>query len=401
MSEPHATRAPALKGVRIIDFTRVLAGPYCTVMLSDLGAEVIKVENPAGGDESRQFKPPALAGESTYFMALNRNKKSVVLDLSTPAGKAAATRLADDADVVVENFRPGVMQRLGLDYATLSEHNPGLIYCAISGYGSSGPLATRPGLDPVIQAECGLMAMTGEPDGRPMRIGVSLVDATTGHFACQAILAALYERQTSGAGQRLEVSLFDTGVNMLVNFAASYLMAGVTPGRPGNGNLVSQPAGVYQAADGPFVLTCVGDNAFRRLCVEVLERPELVEDPRFIDNPSRLAHAVTLTHELDQQLHTLTRETWLARLRAASIPCGEVRTVKEALESAEFQAANLATTVDHPIAGQIRVLRSPLRMSATPLVDPCPAPTFGEHTDEVLTELGYDEVALAAFASDA
>ena len=235
---PPANRT-ALDGVRVLDFTRVLASPYYTMMLSDLGAEIIKIEHPAGGDETRRFLPPQVAGESTYFLHVNRNKKSVVLDLSTAQGKEVVLALAEQVDVVVENFRPGVMARLGLDYDSLRAVNPRLVYCSISGYGTEGPLATRAGLDPVIQGECGLMALTGEPDGEYMRIGVSLVDTMTGVLASQTILAALLARGHSGVGQRVEVSLFDTGVNMLVNFGAAYLMAGVEPARPGNGNLVA------------------------------------------------------------------------------------------------------------------------------------------------------------------
>jgi crotonobetainyl-CoA:carnitine CoA-transferase CaiB-like acyl-CoA transferase len=386
-----AGQPTALEGLRVLDFTRVLAGPYCTLMLSDLGAEVIKVENPAGGDETRRFLPPDVEGESTYFLHVNRNKKSVVLDLSKPEGKAAALALAAKADVLVENFRPGVMARLGLDYQSIKADNPRIVYCSISGYGTTGPLATRAGLDPVIQAECGLMALTGEPDGQPMRIGVSLVDAMTGLFASQTILAALTHRGMSGLGQQVEVSLFDTGVNMLVNFASSFLMAGVEPGRPGNGNLVSQPAGLFEASDGSFVVTCASDAAFVKFCEGVLKAPELAGDPRFKTNRERLTNQAALTAELNARLSTNTRDAWIKRMREVGVPGGEVRTVAQALTSEEFHARDMITEVEHPTAGVLRMLRPPMLMAGTPIRAPAPAPLFGEHTETVLRDIaGYD-----------
>ena len=387
------TNAPsaALQGIRVLDFTRVLAGPYCTLSLGDLGAEIIKVENPAGGDETRKFLPPELEGESTYFLHVNRNKKSVVLDLSQPEGKRIALELSHRADVLVENFRPGVMTRLGLDYDSVRAGNQGIVYCSISGYGTKGPLATRAGLDPVIQGECGLMALTGEPDGEPMRIGVSLVDAMTGVFASQSVLAALVARGVSGVGQRVEVSLFDTGINMLVNFGAAYLMAGIDPDRPGNGNLVAQPAGVYQAQDGRLIVTCPNETQFARMCRDVLDAPELLEDPRFRDNPSRLEHVEALTSALNQRLSVRPRAEWLEALRSAGVPGGEVRTVGEALNSEEFESRDLVAEVSHPKLGLLSLMRGPMQLDGTPCVEPVAAPMFGEHTNDVLTDLlGYD-----------
>ena len=376
-----------LGDIRVLDFTRVLSGPYCTAMLSDLGAEVIKIEGPGGGDPSRSFLPPEVAGESTYFLQLNRNKLSVVLDLATAAGKRAAVELAATVDVVVENFRPGAMQRLGLDYEAVKERNPDVVYCSITGYGSTGPFANRAGLDPVIQAESGLMAMTGEPDGAPMRIGISLVDVSAGMYAAQAVMAALMHRQQTGAGQRVEVSLFDTGVNMLTNFGASYLMTGAEPERPGNGNLVAQPSGVYQAADGSMVMTCVGDPAFKRLCADGLGQPELAQDPRFATNPARLANVDALNSALNTILGKQPRDMWIKSFRAIGVPAGEVRTVREALESPEFYHSDLIDEVVHGSAGTLRLLRSPIHMSGTPVQSPSPAPLLGEHTAQVLADV--------------
>jgi crotonobetainyl-CoA:carnitine CoA-transferase CaiB-like acyl-CoA transferase len=401
MAASAQTTQTVLDGIRVLDFSRVLAGPYCTATLGDLGADVIKIESPDGGDPSRGFGPPEIAGESTYFLQLNRNKRSVVLDLATDAGKAAARRLALKCDVIVENFRPGVMTRLGLDYANIALENPQVVYCSISGYGSDGPLAQRAGLDPVIQAESGLMAMTGETHGEPMRIGISLVDATSGMFASQAILAALLHRQNSGVGQRVDVALFDTGVNMLVNFAANFLMAGATPSRPGNGNLVAQPSGVYQTADGSLVLTCVGDATFKRMCVEGLGEPELAANPRFIDNSARIANVQALSAELNRILASAPRKVWIERLRSAGIPAGEIRSVEQALTSEEFELSNLVDKVEHPSAGPLNVLRSPMRLSQTPIRTPRPAPLLGEHTQAVLSAAGFDGAELQALLTAA
>ena len=389
-----------LGDVRVLDFTRVLSGPYCTAMLSDLGAEVIKIEAPGGVDPSRSFSPPDVAGESTYFMQLNRNKQSVVLDLGTPHGRAAAAALASTVDVVVENFRPGVTHRLGLDYDAVKAANPDVVYCSITGYGSTGPLAGRAGLDPVIQAESGLMAMTGEPDGAPMRIGISLVDVTSGMYAAHAILAALMHRNRTGEGQQVAVSLFDTGVNMLTNFGASYLMTGVEPGRPGNGNLVAQPSGLYQSADGPLVMSCVGDSAFRRLCIEGLEQPQLVEDERFATNPARLAHVDALSAILNALFAEDRREVWIEKLRGAGIPCGEVRSVAQAMQSPEFAQAGLVDEVEHPRAGKVPLLRSPVRMDRTPVKTPAAAPALGQHTEQVLATLDLTDAQRQAVLGD-
>lgn len=396
---PHASGAPrrhALEGVRVIDFTRVLAGPFCTLTLADLGAEVIKIENPDGGDDTRRFKPPERDGTSTYFLHVNRNKKSVALNLRTPAGQDAARALIAASDVVVENFRPGVMARLGLDYERLAKCQPSLIYCSISGYGTTGQLADRAGLDPVIQAECGLMALTGEPNGEPMRIGVSLVDAMTGSYAANMILAAIVARKDSGVGQRVETCLFDTGVNMLVNFAAGYLLADAEPARAGNSNLVSQPAGVFEAADGPFLVTVVGDRVFERLCNEVLSAPELATRPEYRDNSERLRNVDALRSELNRHFGCAPRAHWLPILRQAGIPAGEIRTVPQALESEEFAARQLTRSVDHPQLGPLSSLRPPMQLDATPVVPPEPAPALGQHTEAVLREVaGYGPEQLA------
>ena len=278
-----------LAGVVVLDLSRVLAGPYCGLMLADMGADVIKVENPDGGDDTRGFTEPSFNGVATYFLTVNRNKRSVALDLKAPEGKAAFLRLVAKADVVIENFRTGVMERLGLGFDTLKAVRPSLIYCAISGYGRSGPNVDVPGYDPVAQAESGLMSMIGDPNGPPMRVGASVVDLVSGLFAAQAISAALRHTALTGEGRLIEATLHETGLNLLANFAGAHLVAGRHPTRTGNANQVAQPADVYEAADGPFTMAVITDSQFRKLCREVIGRPELVDDPRFVRNANRLA----------------------------------------------------------------------------------------------------------------
>ncbi|MEM7254789.1 MAG: CoA transferase [Pseudomonadota bacterium] len=392
----ESARTPPLHGLRVIDFTRVLAGPFCTLNLADLGAEVIKIENPAGGDDTRRFRPPDIEGLSTYFLHVNRNKKSVALDLQSDRGRAAARALIAQSDIVVENFRPGVMSRLGIDYESFQPDHPRLIYCSISGYGTEGTLRTRAGLDPVIQAECGLMALTGDPNGEPMRTGVSLVDAMTGLYAANMILGAAMSRKDTGRGQRVEICLFDTGVNMLVNFAGAYLGAGIESSRVGNGNLVSQPAGVFDAADGAFLVTVVGDRVFKRLCDDVLQAPELLTDARYHDNSARLAHVDALRADLNERFRKAPRADWIERLREAGIPTGEIRTLADALTSPEFIERDLIREVEQPNLGPVATLRPPMRLDETPIAEAVPAPRLGEHTEWALrTIAGYhaDDIA--------
>lgn len=390
----------ALDGVTVLDFTRVLAGPYCTMCLSDLGAAVIKIENPRGGDESRTFRPPSFGDESSYFLAVNRNKKSLALDVGTREGQAVARDLAAKADVIVENFRTGVMERWGLDYDTLAAADPSLVYCSISGYGRDGALSDRAGYDPVIQAESGMMSVTGEPDGDPMRMGVSLTDIVAGLFAGQAILAALYHRRETGQGQRIDVPLYDTGAAMLVPFASAYLTAGHEFRRFGNSSPFAQPIGVFQAADGPFLLTVGNDALWRRLCADVLEAPDLPEDPEFRNNELRATNKPRLSAILNEIFARDTRDHWIAKMREHGVPAGPIRTVGEALDSPETADRGIVRKAPHKAAGTVPVVRSPMNLSATPVRDPVGSPLHGEHSEAVLrTVLGYDADRIAALAA--
>lgn len=381
------TAAAPLKGIRVLDLTRVLAGPYCTLTLSDLGAEIIKVEEPTKGDDVRGMQISERLGISTYFLGLNRNKKSIGLDIRTQEGREVILDLVRGADVIIENYRAGVMDRNGLGYETIKASNPTIIYAAISGYGRDGPDKDRPGYDPVVQAESGLMSMTGETDGTPMRTGISLIDIITGLFAGQAVLAALYEREQSGEGQYVEVPLFDCGVNMLSHTASAYLVDGIVMGRVGNASEAAMPVGAYQATDGNFTMALTSDRQFAAFCKTVLEQPSLIDDPEFATNTARVANSARLDRRLRDTFATAPRDHWLKRFAAAGIPAGPIRDVGEALSSPEVERRNLITDAPHSSAGRVPQIRSPMHFSRTPIVEPVGAPLLGEHTEWVLREL--------------
>lgn len=388
-------RALPLAGVTVLDLSRVLAGPYCSLLLADMGAEVIKIEKPDGGDDSRQFSLPNVDGHSVYFLTMNRNKKSVALDLKQPEARDAFLKMVAGADIVLENFRTGVMERLGLGYDTLRALKPSLVYCAISGYGRDGPNVDVPGYDPVAQAESGLMSMTGEPDGAAMRTGPSIVDMVCGMFAAQAITAALRSAERTGEGRFVEASLHETGLNMLLNFAGSYLMTGVPPTRAGNTNQVAQPAGVYEAEDGPIMVTAGTNDQFRRLCRDVLERPALAEDARFLDNPSRVANVTALKAALSEVFVTRPRTDWVARLRAAEVPAGGVVTVAEALDDELVAARGSVRQLTHSALGTYPALKAPIRLHDSEELAASGAPLLGEHTRDVLIRLaGMEPTAI-------
>ena len=387
----------ALDGIRVLDFTRVLAGPYCTVLLGDLGAEIIKIENPEGGDDTRGFNVSPTLEFSTYFLAVNRNKKSIAIDIRTEAGGEAIRALAAKADIVVENYRTGVMDRYGIGYEDLSAINPRIVFASVSAYGRDGPLKDRPGYDPIVQAESGFMSLTGEPDGEPMRTGVSIADMFTGMFAAQAITAALYVRDKIGRGQRIDVPLYDATVNMLHHASSAYLVDEVVTGRYGNGNILAQPVGLFMAGDGPIMIAMTNNRLFKRFCEEVLGRPEIMDDPRFADNAARVTHRDELINELNAVFGKDTRANWIAKMAAAGIPAGEVRDVGQALTSEETQAREMIVDQPHPRLGTVPGIRSPMMLSETPVRDPVAAPDLGADTDEVLREIaGYDADQIAA-----
>ncbi len=371
----------SLAGVLVADFSRVLAGPYATMLLADLGAEVVKVERPGAGDDTRAWGPPwAPSGEATYFLGVNRNKRSVALDLKAPEGLAAARRLAERADVVVENFPPGTMDRLGLGYDAVQAANPGVVYASITGFGRAGG-AGLPGYDLLVQAVGGLMSVTGPAPGEPTKVGVALVDVVTGLHATIGILAALRHRERTGQGQRVEVNLLSSLLSALVNQASGYVAAGVVPGIMGNRHPSIAPYEVLDTADRPLALAVGNDKQFTALA-GVLDRPELAVDERFATNPARVAHRDALAAELTAALAARAADEWAALLGQAGVPCGPINDVGQAVALAE--QLGLAPVV---IVDGVPTVADPIGLSGTPASYRLPPPAVGAHTDEVLQEL--------------
>jgi len=375
-----------LSGVRVLDLSRVLAGPFCTMILGDLGAEVIKIERPEGGDDTREWGPPFAAGESAYYLSVNRNKKSVAADLKVPRGRDVVRALAARSDVVIENFRVGVAERLGLGYAQLSAGNPGLIYCSITGYGRTGPYHDLPGYDFIIQAMSGLMSITGERDGEPMKLGVATVDLTTGLYAAVAILAALRGKEASGVGQHVDLSLMDSALSWLANVGENYLVSGEVSGRFGNAHASIVPYQVFRAADGFLAVGIGNDKQFRKFC-EIAGAPELAADERFATNPARVRNREALVPRLDEIFARRESRHWIERLWEEGIPAGPINPVDKALESPHAAAREMVVTMPHPSAGSVRLIGSPMRFSRTPVTYRQAPPLLGEHTAEVLREL--------------
>ncbi len=387
-----ATLPPPLSGIKVLDFSRIIAGPLCTQQLADMGADVVKVENPDAGDDTRRMTTPSIGGEGHFFLAFNRSKQSLALDPRTEDGKAILLGLLEDTDVLVENYRPGVMKRFGLDYESLKDRFPKLIYLSVSAYGQTGPMWDRPGFDPVLQAESGMMSLTGEPDP-PMRHALSLVDTMTGLQAVAAICAALLARAQSGQGQRIDLALMDMAVASLGNAGLFYLCSGDQPKRAGNSHMTSTPTNLFQAADGPIYMALGTNRLYGMLCRDVLERPDLVDDPRFREPADRLQHRPELFAILEEIFRTKPRDEWLKRMR--HLPAGPVRMVGEALESEEVAARGMVAEVEHPKAGRIRVIGSPLNFSASKLREYQPPPTLGQHTAAILRDrLGYDDAKI-------
>ena len=371
-----------LSDVVVVDLSRVLAGPYCTMILGDLGATVIKVEQPGRGDDTRQFGPPYIAGESAYYLGLNRNKYSILLDFSTPEGKQRLLELIRTATVLVENFRPGTLQRQGLDYETLKAINPGLIYCSISGYGQTGPYASRPGYDFVAQAESGVMAVTGEIDGDPQRVGSPVGDVSAGMFACTAILAALRVRDRTGQGQHIDIALIETTMSLLSNVASNYLISGEEAARFGNGHPNIVPYQAFHTRDGHVVVSCGNDRLYQSLC-RLLGREDLASDPRFATNPQRVRNRNELVPVLQEAFLARTTDEWLPELRAVGIPCGPINSVSQTFNDPHIQARGYVWECDHPKAGKIKLAGSPMHFSETPARLYKAPPLLGEDDEKM------------------
>ena len=397
---PRDRAAPkALDGLLVVDFTRVVAGPACTQTLADFGAKVIKIENPDGGDDTRAYEHAERGGESAAYLSLNRNKRGIALDLAVPAGRDVARELISRADVVVENFSASVMGKFGLDYASVALANPRLIYCSISAYGRKGPFASRPGFDPITQAESGFMSLNGFQDGPPVRTGPPIVDMATGMSACNAILLALIARDKLGRGQQVEVALFDMAMAMTGFYGMAYLISGANPGRFGNSPNGSPSVGVYEASDGPLYIACANDRLYRRLVIDVFGRPELIEDPQFANRKARSANKEKLRAIIAEVFAGDSLENWMAKMKKQNIPVGYLRSVEQGFNAPEARDRHRLNRIPHPTAGSIPNIEPPIGMELTPPVDPVAAPLLGEHTEEVLRQiLQYDDRHITALA---
>jgi crotonobetainyl-CoA:carnitine CoA-transferase CaiB-like acyl-CoA transferase len=381
-----------LDGLLVVDFSRVLAGPYCTMELGDLGARVFKIEQPGRGDDTRAWGPPFVGGESAYFLSVNRNKESLALDLKHPRARPIVEALLARADVVVENFRPGTMARLGLGYAGIAARHPRIVYCSISGFGQTGPRRAEAGYDAMMQAEGGLMSVTGAAGGPPFRLGVAIADIATGMFAVQGILAALFARERTrkgsegdGRGQHVDIAMLDAVTALLTYQASMAFATGGTPRRMGNRHPSIAPYDTFAAADGDFVLSVGNDEQFRRLA-RVVGRPGLADDPRFASNSDRVRNHDALGRELSPLLAAWARADLMRALTAAGVPTGAVRTVTEALGDPQLAAREMIVPLEHLTAGPIRVLGTPLKLSATPAAVRTPPPALGQHTTAILRD---------------
>lgn len=396
----------ALSHLKILDLSRVLAGPWCTQNLADLGADVIKVERPESGDDTRHWGPPFLkdeqgqeTSEAAYYLAINRNKRSITLDIAHPEGQAIIRELVKTCDVVIENYKVGQLKKYGLDYDSLKAIKPDLIYCSITGFGQTGPYAHRAGYDFIVQGMGGFMSVTGEredlPGGGPQKAGVAIADIFTGMYATSAILAALIHRDQTGEGQAIDLALLDVQVATMANVASNYLISGVPPKSWGNASPNIVPYQTFRASDGWIIVATGNDSQFRHF-VEAGGQAMLADDPRFASNPERVTHRELLVPLLQSMVAQKTKQEWISLLEAAGVPCGPINNFQEVFENEQVQARGLKMTLTHPLAGQVPLVRSPMRLSKTPVVERSAPPLLGEHTREILQkDLGMDDAKIA------
>jgi formyl-CoA transferase len=389
-----------LEGLRVVDLTRVLSGPYCTMQLGDLGAEVIKVEQPGKGDDTRAFAPPYQGEEAAYFLSVNRNKKSITLDMKSAAGKEVLRRLIDVSDILVENFRPGAMDRLGFGFAAVHARRPGLIYCSISGFGDSGPQKDRPGYDVIVQGEAGVMDLTGPQDGAPFKVGTAIGDLVSGLTAAQGILAALHAAKATGKGQHVSISMYEVVAALLTFNASIYFATGQSPRRRGNEHPTIVPYETFEASDGWINLGVANDELWQRFC-KGAERQDLATDPRFAKASDRVRNRDTLVPLIRALVKQRSREDWLARMDRAGVPSGAIRSVGEVCDGDLLQARDMIAQMPHPTAGTVKAVKNAMHLSATPLDGYQAPPTLGQHTRALLGKLlGFSAEEIEELARD-
>ena len=383
----------ALDNIRVLDLSRVLAGPYCTMILADLGAEVIKVEAPGGSDETRGWGPPFQNDVSAYYLSTNRNKKAITVDLKSKEGIETIKNLVEESDVIINNFKTGTMDRFGLGYDALSEVNPELVFCSITGFGETGPDSHLPGYDFIIQAMSGLMSINGTKESGPQKFGVAIVDVLTGMYACIGIQAALLERVKSGKGQKIDISLYDSAVSALVNIGSNYLMSGEIPVAIGNEHSNIVPYQTFKTLDSEMVIAVGNDRQFAKLCT-ILDMPDLALEERFKNNSDRVANRIQLVPILQSVLLTRSTEHWNESCKRNNIPSGPINNLEQVINDPQLKARGMFITQDHPTAGRIKMIGSPLKLSRTPVKIKCHAPNAGEHQDEIMNRIRKNQKQL-------
>ena len=393
MQKPE--RKLPLQGIRVIDFSQILAGPFCTMLLADMGADVVKVEKPNGGDDTRRYGPPFIKGESAAFLTLNRNKRSIVLDLKSEQGLGVVRRMLADADVMLHNFRPGVVERMGLGYADVSALNPAIVYCAVSGFGATGPYSQRAGFDLVAQGMSGLMSINGFPDAPPAKVGVPMADLNTGMFCAYGVLTAYINRLATGRGQHVDASLLESGMAYTLYESATYFATGEVAGPLGSAHRMIAPYQAFATQDGYINIGAANQNNWERMC-RAVGRDDLLDDARFASNPERMVNIQSLTPIMEETFRTQTTAHWVEILERAGVPCGPIYNIEQVYADPHVQSRDMAVELQHPKAGGIRNIGVAVKLSDTPGSVRTPAPLLGQHTDDVLTEFGYVDADIAA-----
>ena len=393
MQKPE--RKLPLQGIRVIDFSQILAGPFCTMLLADMGADVVKVEKPNGGDDTRRYGPPFIEGESAAFLTLNRNKRSIVLDLKSEQGLGVVRRMLSGADVMLHNFRPGVVERMGLGYADVSALNPAIVYCAVSGFGATGPYSQRAGFDLVAQGMSGLMSINGFPDSPPAKVGVPMADLNTGMFCAYGILTAYINRLATGKGQHVDASLLESGMAYTLYESATYFATGEVAGPLGSAHRMIAPYQAFATQDGYINIGAANQNNWERMC-RAVGRDDLLDDARFASNPERMVNIQSLTPIMEETFRTQTTAHWVKVLERAGVPCGPIYNIEQVYADPHVQSRDMAVELQHPKAGDIRNIGVAVKLSDTPGSVRTPAPLLGQHTDEVLAEFGYADADIAA-----